>query len=279
LDKSRSFFFAIFVAAFSTTAAAQTFSIGVEAARDRFTYHFENPSSFDTPQLVPHFFEQTYVADNLWLVASLRYTAGIPWQTSGAATIQRTLPATDYDTFFDPDGTIVVSGTSGDADIRSLRISQRGELGHAGRVAFVGGYTVRFDRANFGVGHKTVARDALVVEAFDVTTPERTSSLVQEFFFGATVGRAVGTGWRMTLGGEAAPTTTARLAIELPEKYPGQQFVFVATSLTGTAHVTFSRTPGHLPVEISIDTAHAWQYTSENSFTRDRLSARVTIGL
>src|SRR5207249_10080600 len=113
----------------------------------------------------------------------------------------------------------VVSGTSGDADIRSLRVTQRGELGHAGRVAFVGGYTVRFDRTNFGVGHKTVARDARVVEAFDVTTPERTSSLVQEFFFGATVGRAVATDWRMTRAGEAAPTTTGRQAIALPESY------------------------------------------------------------
>ena len=263
----------------ATPAAAQTFSVGVEDARDRFTYHFENPSAFDTPQLVPHFFEQTYVADNLWLVASLRYTAGIPWETSGAATIQRTLPATDYDTFFDPDGTIVVSGTSGDADRRSLRVTQRGELGHAGRVAFVGGYTIRFDRANFGVGHKTVARDARVVEAFDVTTPEITSSLVQEFFFGATVRRAVGTGWRMTIGGEAAPTTTGRLAIELPEKYPGQQFVFVATSLTGTARLTLSRAPNRRPIELSIDAAHAWRYSSENALTRERFSARLTVGL
>ena len=34
------------------SAAAQSFSAGVEAAYDRYTYHFENPSSFDTPQQV-----------------------------------------------------------------------------------------------------------------------------------------------------------------------------------------------------------------------------------
>src|SRR6185295_12632642 len=97
------------------TAAGQSFSVGLETARDRFTYHFDNPSAFDTPQLVPHFFEQRYVSDNLWLAASVRYVAAFPWETSVAVTLDRTLPATDYDTFFNPDGTVIVSGTSGDA--------------------------------------------------------------------------------------------------------------------------------------------------------------------
>src|SRR5262245_64089340 len=56
--------------------------IGIEAQRDRFTYHFENPSSVDTPFLVPHFFEQTYNADNIWLVGRVNYAAaGIRWET------------------------------------------------------------------------------------------------------------------------------------------------------------------------------------------------------
>jgi hypothetical protein len=46
----------------------------VEAQRDRFQYHFANPSSFDTPAPVPHFFEQRYVADNIWAVVTIRYT-------------------------------------------------------------------------------------------------------------------------------------------------------------------------------------------------------------
>ncbi|HEV3139141.1 MAG TPA: hypothetical protein VGY57_01425 [Vicinamibacterales bacterium] len=268
----------MFLCACAAPAAAQSFSVGIEAARDRFTYHFDNPSAFDTQQLVPHFFEQTYVADNLWLVASLRYTAGIPWETSGAVTLRRALPATDYDTFFDPDGTVIVAGTSGDAEIHSMRVSQRGELGRSGPVTFVAGYLLRYDRASFLVGHKTVTRNARVVEAFDVTTPEITSSLVQEFFFGAKVGRDVGSGWRMTIGGEAAPTTTGRLAIELPEKYPGAQFIFVATSLAGAGRLTFSRAPNRRPIEISIDVAHTWHYSSENYLSRDRVSARLSVG-
>ena len=49
--------------------------VGVGAVRDRFTYHFTDPSSFDTAVLVPHFFEQRYVADNVWVDAAVRYRA------------------------------------------------------------------------------------------------------------------------------------------------------------------------------------------------------------
>ena len=61
--------------------------IGVEARRDRLLYHFDNPSSADTSFLVPHFFEQSYVTDNLWLVAAVRYVAAVPWETSVAVTL------------------------------------------------------------------------------------------------------------------------------------------------------------------------------------------------
>ena len=275
----RPLFISVAFAMLSIDAMAQSISVGVEATRDRFTYHFDNPSSFDTPQIVPHFFEQTYVADNVGLVATLHYVAGIPWETSGAATLPRTLPATDYDTFFDPDGTVIVSGTSGEARIHSFRVSQRGELGRSGPVAFVAGYVVRVDRANFGIGHKTIARNGRLVDAFDVTAPEMTSSLVQEFFFGAHGRLDVGSGWHMTIGGEAAPTTTGRLAIELPAKYPGQQFVFTATSLTATARLTLSRGSNRHPIELSIDAAHAWRYSSENYLSRERVAIRVAAGL
>ena len=73
---------------------------GVEVRRDRFQYHFENPSSFDTPFSVPHVFEQRYVADNVWAVLAVRYSAGLRWETSIGATPQRTATADDYDIVF-----------------------------------------------------------------------------------------------------------------------------------------------------------------------------------
>ena len=48
-------------------------SAGYEAHRDRLHYGFENPSNIDTPFLVPHRFDQIYVADNQWLSVSARY--------------------------------------------------------------------------------------------------------------------------------------------------------------------------------------------------------------
>jgi len=267
------------VAAAPIPAAAQSFSVGVEAARDRFTYHFENPSTFDTPQPVPHFFEQSYVADNLWLVAAARYSAGVPWETSGGATVRRTLPATDFDTFFNPDGAVIVAGTSGDAEIQSFRVSQRAELGRAGPIDFSAGYTLRYDRANFLVGHKVVIRSGQVVEAFDVTTPEMTSSIVQEFLFGANTRRDIGAAWRLMIGGEAAPTTTGRLSIELPAKYPGATLVFVANALTARGLVTISRAAGRRPVDVTIEAMRGWGYTPEKSLSRDRLSVRFVMGL
>jgi hypothetical protein len=48
------------------TATAQV-EVGAEFDRDRVTYHFDTPSTITTPELVPHFFEQHYVLDNVWL--------------------------------------------------------------------------------------------------------------------------------------------------------------------------------------------------------------------
>ena len=159
-------------------------AIGVEARRDRFTYHFDNPSSFDTPFLVPHFFEQRYVADNVWLTGSASYIAGIRWETSAGITPQRTATADDYDTFLNPDGTVFVSGTTGGISIRSLQVSQRGEVARRGPAALVSGYRLRLDRSDFHLGHKTVTRNGVVIEAVDVTA-RATSSQLHEFLFGS----------------------------------------------------------------------------------------------
>jgi len=61
---------------------------------------------------VPHFFEQRYVADNVWAFATARYRARVRWETSFGLTRRARATADDYDTFFDPDGTVWVSGTT-----------------------------------------------------------------------------------------------------------------------------------------------------------------------
>src|SRR5262249_25205696 len=148
-------------------ARAQTVSLGAGAERDRFTYHFDNPSSFDSAPLVPHFFEQRYVADNVWFVSTLRYRAGVPWETAGGITPERGGRGDDFDTFFDPDGTVIVSGTTGGISIRSWRASQRAVVGGRGPLTLLTGYRVRVDRADWQLGHSTTTRNGVVVKAYD----------------------------------------------------------------------------------------------------------------
>ena len=93
-----------------TPARGLTVSAGVETHRDRLHYGFENPSNIDTAFLVPHRFDQTYVADNRWFVVSARYPLlGEFMQTEFSLTPWRATFASDLDTFFDPNGDVVVS--------------------------------------------------------------------------------------------------------------------------------------------------------------------------
>lgn len=89
-------------------------SVASEVTRDRFHYTFENPSSFDTAELVPHEFTQTYWADNVWLIVRARFNADNHlFETEFAATAQRSTRGDDYDTFFQPWGDVAISWTTG----------------------------------------------------------------------------------------------------------------------------------------------------------------------
>ena len=251
--------------------------VGVEARRDRFTYHFDNPSSFDTPFLVPHFFEQRYVADNVWLTGSASYVAGIRWVTLAAVTPQRTSTADDYDTFFNPDGTVFVSGTTGGISIRSMRISQRGEVARRGAAALVSGYRLRLDGSEFHLGHKTVTRNGMLIEASDVTTRETTSSQLHEFLFGVTAAFDLGNHWGASVDTEVSPVALGRLLVQLPDKYPGRNLVFRATVGTVSSQATLARHFGDWALAFSLDGGRTWSYRSTATLSRRDLGLRLAI--
>lgn len=252
--------------------------VGLEVRRDRFRYHFDNPSLFDTPFLVPHFFEQRYVADNLWAVGTVRYTAGVRWETSAGATPQRTATADDFDTFFDPDGTVLVSGTTGGVSIRSFQITQRADAGHVGPIQLLVGYRFRLDRSDFQLGHKTVTRNGTVIAAADDTSRETTSSQVHEVLVGLVASQNLRGDWQLSLESEFAPATLARLSVQLPDKYPGQDLVFLAKILAGSARVVLARSHGRWPLEVAVDAGHTWSYRSTARLSRDLLSVQLTAG-
>jgi len=258
--------------------AAPQFLLGVEARRDRMRYHFDNPSSADTPFLVPHFFEQQYVADNVWLVATGRFTAGIRWETSIGTTAPRAGRADDYDTFFDPGDVVVVSGTTGGASIRSWLISERADVGRAGPVQVSLGYRLRWDRFDFHVGHKTITRNGALLAATDDTSREMTDSQVHEILVGLRAARPLGGAWGLAVSGEISPTTLARLSVELPDKYPGQDLVFLAKVATTSARIALVRAGERWPLEIAMQIEHTWSYGSTAALSRSAQSVALSAG-
>ena len=261
--------------------------VGVEARRDRIRYHFDNPSSADTSFAVPHFFEQTYDADNVWLVATARYTAGVRMETSGGLAPSRSVRADDYDTFFDPGDVVIVSGTTGNASSQSLFVSQRADVGRAGPVQISLGYRLRWDRFDFGVGHKTVTRNGVLTAAADVTSPERTDSKVHELLVGfraaphlgpASPTRGRDDGWHLALSGDVSPMTLARLSVQLPEKYPGQDLVFVAKVCVATARVALVRAGERWPIEVALQVERTWSYRSTDQLSRSAQSVVLSAG-
>lgn len=235
----------------SGRAAVAQVVIGAEFDRDRFTYHFDRPT-----------FEQRYDADNVWLVGEARYTRVLPLETTAGLTPSRTSTGDDYDTFPDADGATIVSGTTGPVSIHSWRIGQRADVAHAGAFAFSAGYRLRVDIVDFGLGHKTVTRNGVLVSATDVTSPEHTSSQMHEIYGGVRVSG---------LAAELAPVTLGRLLVQLPDKYPGQDLIYYAKGATGSA--SYALTRAH--VTVAVHAEHTWTYSPSAALRRTIVGVRA----
>ncbi|OFW24543.1 MAG: hypothetical protein A3G21_18490 [Acidobacteria bacterium RIFCSPLOWO2_12_FULL_66_21] len=204
--------------------------IFVEPRSESLVYRFENPSRYDTSELVPHSFQQTYDTDNLWLGAR----AGHPFfkrrgRFEAAMSPAATRRADDFDTFHQPDGNVIVTGTTGNATLRGWRISDQVFLGSRKGVAFGLGYAHRHDHARFhdGDGITTTAMPASVVHRL-VTTREDTTSQLHVVSWIAETSRDVGRRGSFAVRADIAPLARARLTVVLPDKYPGQRLVFDA---------------------------------------------------
>ena len=262
-----------------TTAAARAqVRVGVEQSRDHALWHFDNPSSYDTTGLVPHFFEQDYTLDNLWLTADASYRAGIDWHTSIGVTPVRRATATDYDTFFNPGGVVWVSGTTGLAKVHGFRLAQAVDLGRIGRLRLTGGYSLRVDRADFLDGERTDVRDGAVVVRRVVTSREFTSGQSHDVFIEGTHTSDLSPTWRLRVGGQASPASVHRLAIQLPDKYPGRTIVFRTTNLTVSGRVELVRGQGRWPFTVGVSGLRTVNYSRRQSVDRSRVNLGVGIG-
>jgi hypothetical protein len=218
------------------------------------------------------------VADNVWVDAEARYRAGIPWRTAAGLTPRRGVVADDYDTFIDPDGSVVVAGTTGAATIQSFRFSQRGEIARVRAMQLSVTYALRVDRVDFGLGHKSVTRNGLLIDATDVTTREFTSSQVHTIAVGVGTDRQAGSRWRVSVDGEVSPSTIGRLLVQLPDKYPGEDLVFLAKVASARAALAMTRS-GRWPIRVTVDAGRTWSYHSGDALSRTSLGISCAVGV
>ena len=256
-------------------AATQELSAGVELATDRSTWHFDNPSSHDDGGLVPHYFEQHYVLDNVWLTTSASYRASIDWTTRVAFTPVRQALATDYDTFFDRGNVVTVIGTTGDARMHGLKLEQALELGRRGRTRLSGGYRLRVDMADFLAGDRTETRNDVLVNRSIVTTREFTNGQTHELYLRGERRWDAGARWQWTAAADAAPAVH-RLSIQLPDKYPGQTLVYRTAGIATTGRVALTRS-GAWPVTLSATGARSWNYRRAQWVRRSSLALGLTL--
>jgi hypothetical protein len=245
--------------------------IAYERTRDRFHYRFENPSSFDTSELVPHEFTQTYWGDNNWLVLRGTFKAGARLlETEVAATPQVSTRGDDYDTFFQPSGDIVVVGTTGGVSMRSWRVSQTIGLTKSAGVDWSVGFQYRQDRSEFHPGLKSTQHSQ---------PPSREEEWIytRETTISRTYGVAVrprrsweGTSWRVILAGDVVPLMTGRLTTLLPDKYPGRTIVFSAVVMSAEPKIMVELGPSRR-ITISSGYNRTLSYLKSRQFVRQAL--------
>lgn len=259
--------------------ATPAISAGYEIAYDRFHYFFENPSTFDSPDLIPHNFTQTCWGDNQWAFVSARYrVAREVMETTFAITPSRETRGDDVDTFFLRSGDVATSGTSGRVDLRSMRIRQDVTLGTPRGLTWHAGYQYRRDRQEFHARQiKTVTHtQPASSESFPIDGAERTLSETHEVFAG--ISRTwQASGWRLRARVDASPIVQARLTTILPLKYPGREIVFAAPVFAINPLVTIER-GDRWPVALVFAMTRTFGYTDARRFHRHAVTASVSIG-
>lgn len=252
---------AILLAGFFAQAPAASVAVTVEPRTESLRYRFANPSSFDTEELVPHFFEQTYDTANLWVGARARYRVfGRVLETSGSITPRVTGQADDFDTFFQRDGNVIVSGTTGNASLRAWQATQRLVTSEPGRLSSGVGYTYRRDSARYHDGIRITTMTMPPSERREIVTTREfvTSQIHQLDWFGRW---SHPSGFTVSL--EASPLILGRLAVELPDKYPGRTIRFNARSASIGGEAAFRWRAAAISLELAGRASRAFPYNSD----------------
>ena len=251
-------------------AAAPRFVLtaAVERRDEHVSYHFTNDSSFDTTTLVPHFFEQKYDASATWIAISAQYELAHAAARTDVAFAPRDVTAgSDLDTFFDPSGDVIVSGTDGTVSLGSFAVSQR--FGITTKRGWTLGVTAgyRRSRADFPPDFIIVTHTQPPSQSRTFTTDrETTTSQVIESGFTADTQWAVGARWRLVASGEALPITRGRLTVSLPDKFPGMDINAEALAFGAHSRLAIERDAGGLVLGGGATFGGAWSYRQTSAY-------------
>ena len=247
----------------------------VEPARESLRYRFDNPSSFNTEELVPHFFEQTYDTRNVWIGVAVTYSLwGGASQTRASFTPGATRRADDFDTFFQPDGNVIVAGTTGNASIWSWQLGQRVSTGRllGSSVGVALGYRRDTARYHEGIG---------IVRTSNPPTEERRTVTTREFVTSQLfeAGMFATRNWSsFSAGVEVVGVGVGRLAVQLPDKYPGQTIVASGRYSAATIEVAYAWTAGPSVVRAGLRTGASLPWQRSSAMYLRRLSLLLSIG-
>lgn len=249
---------------------------GVERAEYR--YRFANDSSFDTAFLVPHFFEQRYERTAPQLGARLRYRLRKRDMTTLVAVAPESHGlGSDFDTFFQPDGDVVKSGTTGGVDLASLRVEQEIALGERRGAAFALLLGWRRDRVDFDPADRVVTHTSPPSETREfITDRERTVSQTFEMGVSGTV-RADMKTWKVEASARLVPVMLARLLVQLPDKYPGRDIIFSAAAWSGSGSFRITRHAGRAAIGAWTSVEQSGSYRRGAEFERTLAAAGILI--
>jgi hypothetical protein len=244
------------------------FSVSVERRVEQVRYHFTDASSFDTTTLVPHFFEQRYDASNTWLSVAADYQlARAAARTEVAFAPRVTTPGSDLDTFFDPSGDVIVSGTNGLVSLGSVALSER--LGITTWRGWTLGVTVgyRRSRADFPPDVVIVTHTIPASTTRTLTSdPETTTSQVVESGFIGDARWRLGGAWQLRASVDALPITRGELTVSLPDKYPGEDTTAAAYAFGARGRLAIERAFRRVTAGVGATFGGAWSYESSSVY-------------
>lgn len=244
------------------------FSVSIERRDEHVRYHFTDASSFDTTTLVPHFFEQRYDASNTWISVAADYRlSDAAARTEVALTPRVTTAGSDLDTFFDPSGDVIVSGTDGLVSLGSVALSER--LGITTWRGWTLGVTVgyRRSRADFPPDVVVVTHTIPPSTMRTVTSdPETTISQVVESGFIGDAHWRLGGAWHLSASIDALPITRGELTVSLPDKYPGEDTTAAAYAFGARGRLAIERAFRRVTAGVGATFSGAWSYEPSSAY-------------